>query len=121
MELSNKLYAVAVATENVEKALRAVQDANDRYKQACTDLGHAKINLARSERHPWFGQQVYRIMGGGTLRTRAEHGVVCFRDVMTPDYGNAHIPVGSYYVLVGETSTRPSAHALTKEWELDLL
>jgi hypothetical protein len=108
---------VARAEQEVELALMEVHSANERYIKACSALGKAKLELARSTPHPWLGQQVYRIMGGGNIRTRAEHGIVHFKDFHCPDYGNPHIKPGSYYVLVDGKS----AHALTKEWELDLL
>lgn len=101
----------------MELALKDVDAANHRYVAALKILASAKLEAARNEGHPWLGMQVYRIMGGGPIRTRAEHGIVCFKDFETPDYGNAHIMPGTYYVLVDGKS----AHMLNKDWELDLL
>jgi len=116
MEPSND-PAVQTAIEAVELALRRLHEANQYYIQACRVLGRAKIAAARNNPHPWLGQQVYRIMGGEHIRNRIERGVVCFKEVETPDYGNPHIAPGTYYVLVGNKS----AHLLNNDWELDLL
>jgi hypothetical protein len=109
--------ALQIATEEVERALNVVHEANQQYIQACKMLARVKMEMARSTPHPWAGLTVYRIMTGAGIRSRIEHGKVVFKDIKDPDYGNAHIAPGSYYVLVDGKS----AHMLTKEWELDLL
>jgi hypothetical protein len=115
--VENPRLSIKACEALVALALEEVEHANRRYVKALKNLSDAKMDMARSNPHEWFGMQVYRIMGGGQLRTRAEHGIVSFKDYQTPDYGNSHISPGSYYVLVDGKS----AHALTKEWELDLL
>ena len=108
---------VAAAEDLIARALKDVHEANEDYIEACKLLAKAKLNLARSTPHPWYGQSVYRIMGGAGLRHRVEHGVVSFKEYDTPDCGNSHIAPGTYYVLVDGKS----AHWLNNDWELDLL
>ena len=110
-------YAVEFATLLVERALKHVHAANEDYIQACKVLARAKLEAARATPHPWLGMQVYRFMGGTGIRNRIEHGLVCFKDFQTPDYGNPHIAPGSYFVLVDNKT----AHLLNNNWELDLL
>ena len=110
-------WSVRMATTRVEVALKRVHEANERYIQACRELAHAKIEVARAKPHPWHNMTVYRIMGGTGIRSRAEYGIVSFKDLSSPDYGNPHIAPGSYYVLVDGKS----AHLLNNDWQFDLL
>lgn len=108
---------VAAAEVAADEALRLVHEANENYIAACKALAVAKLERARFNPHPWMGQAVYRIMGGEHLRNRLERGTVQFKEFNTPDYGNPHIPPGSYYVLVD----KKHAKWLDKSWELELL
>ncbi len=108
---------VRMAEEAVEHFKALVHDANENYIAACRRLSEAKLERARSQPHPWLGHMVYRIMGGEHLRNRIERGTVQFKEFNTPDYGNPHIPPGSYYVLVD----KKHAKWLDKSWELELL
>lgn len=108
---------VKEAEDAVVAALERVHQANEDYLAACRALAEAKLDRARFNPHPWMGQAVYRIMGGEHLRNRLERGIVQFKEFNTPDYGNPHIPPGSYYVLVD----KKHAKWLDKSWELELL
>jgi hypothetical protein len=109
--------SIEIAEARVEVALKQVHEANERYIEACRILATAKVEAARLKPHPWHNMSVYRIMGGTGIKPRMEHGVVSFKDLSSPDYGNPHIAPGSYYVLVDGKS----AHSLNKDWEIDLL
>ena len=109
--------SIEEAEAAVKKALADVHDANQAYIKACKALSRAQIDAARENPHPWLGMTVYRVMGGGELKRRLEHGVVRFKDTGEDDFGNPHIPFGSYYVLVGGNA----AKWLDETWNLELL
>lgn len=109
--------SIEAAREAVEAARDRVHVANQDYIKACMALSTANLEHARANPHPWMGMAVYRIMGGGELKTRSEHGRVCFKDRGSDDYGNPHIPIGAYYVLIDNRR----AAWLDESWLLELL
>lgn len=115
--MSDATDPVRVAEAEVERALKHLTEANAQYIKAQRRLFVAKLERARDNPHPWFKMAVYRVIKVEGLRNRIEHGVVYFKDQDTPDYGNPHIPVGSYYVLVDGSK----AKTLSADWELELL
>ena len=115
--MASQLPTIEEAKAAVDAAAEAVHAANLEYIKACKLLAQAKLEQARSEPHPWFNMPVYRIMGGGALKHRKEHGRVCFKDFGDDDYGNPHIPHGAYYVL---TDSKQAAW-LDNSWLVELL
>ena len=111
------LPSIEEAEAAVESTLHAITAANTAYIKACKVLAQVKHEEARSNPHPWLGMPVYRVMGGGALKHRTEHGVVRFKDRGDSDYGNPHIPFGAYYVLIGNDR----AAYLDNSWLLELL
>lgn len=104
------------AAKHVAEKLKAVAQANREYREACSDYGHLKIEIARERGHPWLGFSVWRAVDKGH-RKILEKGVVKFKDIGTDDYGNPHIPPGRYYVL----TDKQLAKWLDETWQLELI
>lgn len=96
--------------------IKEVNSANKRYKEACTKLGHLKVDIARERGHPWLGFHVWRVVES-LGRKKLEKGLVSFKDFGTPDYGNTHIPIGRYFVL----TDKGYAKWLDESWQLELI
>lgn len=100
----------------VARALNEVNAANRRYKQACTALGHLKVDLARERGHPWEGYSVWRSVES-VGRKKLQRGVVTFKSLDMPDYGNKYIIPGRFFVL----TDNKLAMQLDETWQLELL
>lgn len=104
------------ANERVADALSEVHRANEAYKDACTALGHLKIDIARERGHPWEGFSVWRSVES-VGRKKFERGVVTFKALGMDDFGNTHIPAGHFFVL----TDNKLAKWLDESWQLELL
>lgn len=110
--------------ERIIKAVRLVADrlcgvneANRLYKEACTELGHLKVVVAKERGHPWNGFHVWRSVKTTTGKNIFERGVVMFKDFGTEDYGNPAIPPGRFFVL----NDKGQAKFLDTSWQLELI
>lgn len=100
----------------VDERLKDVNEANRLYKDACTALGHLKVEIARERGHPWEGLWVWRSVDS-LGKKRFEKGIVMFKNFGMSDFGNAHIPVGRWFVL----TDKGLAKWLDTSWQLELV